>query len=257
MKKLCLFYTNCQGDGILHFLKQSDLAQEYDFQIFHNWQIILGEQDPKDLHVAATHADVFIYQPHEAQHGAKSTEEIKSGLLPAHCKTLSFAYQYNHGFFPIIKHPGGWHTGKAVIERAKHGINLMASYKARVINFDCVGRFAACLAEQARREEHVDLKFVPFILDAYRYTRLFLTENHPTSFFFQYMAMMVYKALRPAAETLPNFSYKTENDVNLPCGVPHHPIATRELGLEYEESSPDLSEYDKWMEELIAKKGEV
>lgn len=231
--KLVCSYSNCQGTGLIHFLKQSRLAERYEFSHYNNYQIILREQSPEALLRDAARADIFIYQETPAiKYFDRSTEQMISNVVPKDALKLSFGYGFNHGFFPICHH-GQWQTGRQVLKLAKEDpFTLLAGYDYGTLHFDCALRFVACLAEQMLREKTCDVKMADFILSHFRKEQLFICENHPASAYFSQLASRFLRAIDPVLdEPLP---YATTNDANLPCGMLVHQAVVNELALEYQ-----------------------
>lgn len=258
MKKLCLIYSNCQGDGLRHFLGKTPFAEEYRFETFHNWQGILLEQPFSDMERWAKECDLLIYQPTgelECISGFKipSTDTMfQSGFFKAE-RRISFSYIYNHGFFPIMKigqGPGGIITGRQLHDLAKihRWGELRTQYENGRLHYDCIGRFANCLAEQYCREKSTDIKLCPFILQEFQSQKLFLSENHPTSAVFAHAAELIYWHLYQKVIVVP---VSGENEINL-CGAQpvHHSVA-RELGLRYEPDAVALSHYRVTLDQMI------
>lgn len=193
MKKLCLSYSNCQGQGAVHFLRKSPLAESFEFSHYNNYAIILKEQSAEDMLHEASHADVFLYQPTPAiQYCELSTEVIVEEVVPRDSLKLSFGYGFNHGFFPLVHH-GQWQAGEEIKRLAREvPAELLSRYDDGVLNFDCQQRFISCLAEQRRREEKDkdDIPMADWILENYRRQQSFLCENHPAS---AYLARVAHR----------------------------------------------------------------
>lgn len=242
--KLCIF-ANCQGDGIARFVKK--VLPGLNISVWHNWQVILGEQDGEEMLRDVADCDFFLYQPTAAlKNGRYSSEEVLA-LVPKSSKKISFAYQFNTGFFPIVHH-GGWHTGQEVIEKATRGLDVVRMFDEDRLFYDCARRFAENLAEQSRREESCDLKFVPYILNNFQRERLFLVCNHPTSVFFEHMARVVLREIGFLDHAIP---IESPNETNLPGNHPVHLAVARELGLQYREDDPKSDKH--WYRHLMQK----
>lgn len=229
-----------------HFLAQSALADEYVPVFCNNWQFILQELPIDMLFTEAAKAAVFIYQPTD-QHRDKmgnlipSSEDLIRNVVPKDAKRISFAYQYNNGFFPIIKETDkDYATGQRVRELAKGDKHAYwQAYNSGAMFFDCAKRFVDCLTEQHRREMTCDIEMVPFILENFRKRRLFLNQNHPASCMFVELARRVYLHVYGDGDDLDDlddgFLVKSmgDNDAGMNGELPMHPAAVRELGLEF------------------------
>lgn len=260
MKKLFVVYGNCQADGLVHFLKKTPLANDFDFAIWHNWQIIMREQPLAGLLADLPRADVLVYQPckgYLCTDGVQvpGTDALIAKELRPGAKVLSMAYLYNEGFFPIIKvgdDLNGYITSKSVKALAARGMataDLLAM--DGILDYDCARRFAECLAEQSRREETTDIKMVPFILAHFQKQRLFLTQNHPTSALYAELAKQV-AGLINLDLAWADIPISSENEVGMNGTLPIHPAVVAELALQYPPDT-DLSYYRTLLAELVTK----
>lgn len=231
--KLLVSYSNCQGQGVIHFLRKSPLAETFEFRHYNNYQLILKEQSSVDLFRDAACADVFFHQPTPAiQYCELSTEDMIDQVVPKAALKLSFGYGFNHGFFPLVHH-GQWQTGEEVRRLAREvPAELLSRYDHDDLSFACQERFLACLSEQRRREErdHDDILMCDWIAANYRKHQLFLCENHPASAYLAEVASKVSWAITGQRLEMP---FTTNNDANLPCGLLVHPAVVRELRLGY------------------------
>lgn len=250
--KLLVSYSNCQGGGVVHFLKQSPLAESFEFKHYNNYALILKEQSAEDLFADSRRADVFFYQPTPAiQYCDRSTEDIIANLVPSSALKLSFGYGFNHGFFPLVHH-GQWQAGDEIKQLAKEApVELLSRYDEGALNFDCQQRFISCLAEQRRREEKDkdDIQMADWILEFYKRGQLFLCENHPAS---AYLAAVAQRVAWAISKELIPMSYDTPNDAHLPCGLLIHPAVVRELSLEYPAEEGAVQFFRDYLVRLIA-----
>lgn len=258
--KLFVSYSNCQGQGVVHFLKQTPMVEHYEFRHYNNYQIILGEQTPEDLMRDARTAEVFLYQTTPAiKYGMLSTEEMCASVVPKSCRKIAFGYGFNHGFFPLVHH-GNWKTSLEVLVMAKeHPTELLQRYDLGHINFGCSERYNFCYFEQQRREQgeneaaHVaEAVFVPMsdhINAVYKTKQLFICENHPASEYFSALARRIYHVVH--GYDIGELPYSTNNDCNLPCGMLVSPYVVKEIGLSYD-PEPGAHEYFRGhLEKLI------
>ena len=227
MKPTCLIYGNCQGYGVGRFLEKTSFG--YDVKIFQNYRLILKEEDPADLHACAAKADLFIYQPINEKYGELCTEHMLHEVIPKDCRTVSFACQFNSGIEPLIEHGTsilGSEYVKALME-IRDNQQIINAYHGGTVNFGMLARFLACAAEQARREVFCDVPMIDWILNN-RTKRLFLTQNHPTSFLFAELARRTISFLSGRQE--PEIPIASWNEVGLPCGLPLSRYAVKEFG---------------------------
>jgi hypothetical protein len=248
-KRLVVFYTNCQSQGIVHFLNQTPLVEYFEFSRQNNWQLILGEQSREEFFKKLEEADAVIYQPTDEYKCVDGfTMPPSNELLATFCpikEIASFVYQYNDGFFPLVNH-GTWKTGRDFANRACRAINrpmdidgLYKDYNAGWLTFDCARRFSECLAEQSRRESTADIKTVPFIIEHFQHYEMFVSENHPASALYMRLATMIATVLcnwfriSMLNWPTPTFLAKGRNDANMSGELPIHQAVVDELGLKY------------------------
>lgn len=274
MKKLCLLYGNCQMDGVAHFLRKTRMADDFDFVIVHNWQLMMGEQLPKVLYESLPKAHVVVYQPCRGydcrdKSQVPGTHELLNRAPRA--KGISFAYQFNHGFFPLVKLSdgrNGWITSDQV-KRRVDGIDrrdpigfsrarVIVDYQSGNLAFDCCRRFIECIAEQGRREKETDVRMVPWIVQEYRRQRLFLTHNHPTSALFAELATQIHFHVYGGVETAMSarvgemrIANCDENEAKMNGVMPLHPAVVNEMGLEYFPTDGATEYYRTQLEQMI------
>jgi hypothetical protein len=270
MKKLVVFYTNCQSQGIVHFLRKTYLEEYCHFVRQNNWQLIMGEQDVDNFLAILQRADAVIYQPtaeHKCTNGflMPNTETLLEMYVQPKAHRMSFAYQFNDGFFPLVKH-GVWKTSpdliaKMVATRRNPILQdaIYQQYNAGLLTFDCARRFAECLAEQNRREEveDVDIQMAPFILQRFQRDQLFISENHPASALYEELACQIGNDLRfffqlqddfPEIGSIP---YSSPNECNMPGEMPVHEAVVKELGLRYPATEKAHEYYRTKLDELF------
>lgn len=262
--KICI-YANCQGDGVAYFMRKA--VPSLDICVHRNYQLMIGEQDPAALLRDVDQADVFIYQPTDA-FPTKNGEVPSTAFLADNVfrgrreHEISFAYQFNTGFFPIVK-SGQWWTGAEVMARAKivcnsaacqRNNNTLQRYDLGMLSFDCARRFAENLSEQSRREAGCSLRFAPFILRNFQTKHLFVMHNHPASALFEEMA---FRMLAQIGQNVDRTPYTHPNEAGLPGYHGVHPAVIRELGLQYEPNreGEDMEFYRTLITELLATKG--
>lgn len=261
MKHLCLIYSNCQGEGMLHYLKKTAMAERFDFVIFQNYRLILLEESREAFFNAVAQANLILFQPTSDlecidKFVVPSTSELFAGNG---CRRISFPYSFNHGFFPLVKH-GEWHTSEYLKERValakSKGVlgfaadALFKDFNADRLHYDCALRLVTCLAEQARREEQCEIKLVPFIIKNFKDRRLFLSENHPTSHLFIELAREVVN--RTLGHIYWNFlDANGDNEIGLPGELPVHPKVIQELNLHYPATEKAHDFFRGWLEQMV------
>jgi len=255
-----LLYCNCQADGVLHFLEKTPFGQTNAFKVFHNFRLILMEQDRDEFYKSLQQADLIIYQPTlpldcRDGHQIPDSDALFAKYVRPEVPRISFAYQFQSGFFPILKvAPGfeGWITGNEVRRDVRGGgqRELMQRFDFDFLRYDCARRFIECLAEQSRREQTCDVKMVDWILANYQTQRLFLTQNHPASALFAELTKRIMEKISIDYAWL-NIPFDGINDAQLPGTMPVHPAVVRELGLKYP-ADQDQSVFRTLLEQFVA-----
>jgi len=258
---LCTIYANCQADGLAHFMKKTERGAKFDYAIHHNWQIIMGEEDPKGVMENAAKSDVFITMPTPSlKYGQLSSEEMIK-TVPAHCKVLRFSYQFNYGFFPIIVWPGGYETAEALKARARVGdTSLLDDFDAGKLHFDCAIRMLQCLAEQERRERTCDIKTTGFILSNFQKVKLFLDQHHPASAMYAELAKQVDWHLDPDRcehiwEHPLTILWEGDNEAKMNGAIPLSPFTIRELNMTMNPDPDQRGQYREVLGLMIQDKG--
>lgn len=242
-KPLCLVFANCQGLGLAHFLRKANFP--FEIRTFENYRFILKEQDPAEFKELAKRADVFIYQPTHPKYDDLCAQNIVDGVLPKHCKTVSFPYLFNSGIAPLLEH--GQDICGAEYVRALMDVcsneEILQRYEDGTINFGMTARFLACAAEQARREVFCDIKMAPWMVDN-RHLFLMFTANHPTSHVFWQLAWQtVLEVGTYSFVNLHEFNKPVHwNEVGLPCQLPVSRYTIKEFGIVgmYPDTTPEL-----------------
>jgi len=237
MKK-CVIYSNCQADGLALFLPM--MGFDYQITVYRNYQIIIGEQSMADLERDSKQCDLFVYQPTNDKHGDSSSENMLT-KIPVHAETISFAYVYNHAFYPLTEH-GGKYIGAEFINAGYWQMplnELLNHYDQGTMDFALWSRFLHCLAEQARREENTDLKLTKWMLE-HRNSRILLNVNHPTSIMFVELSAQLMHAL--GKDIRPFKVDHPENLTGLPCTLPHSAYISKFFGMP-READPDAHNY--------------
>lgn len=226
----CTIYANCQGQGLAHFLRKSG-AFPYDIEVFQNHQLILKEVSPEALEASAVKCDLFIYQPTDEKHGQLSSDHYLKNVVPRAARKMSFAYFYNHGFFPLIESAGSY-IGADFMPKVYWKMTLaelMQYYDMRLLDFGLTARLLHCASEQARREISCDVKLASWIVD-HRHMPLFLNFNHPSSILFAKLAQEVIRLLSEDAQS-PQIGIGHLNEAKLPCDLPLSEYVVKEFGM--------------------------
>lgn len=236
MKKLCLIYANCQGQGLGYFLNQSpDFEKNYRVEYLYNYLMI---EEKKELPAELLHqADLFIYQPIDDKHDLYSTSFVLSRLADR-CQPISFPYLYNDALWPLFRNGKKVVNAEPVLELLDSGASVpevLFRFLALKIDFKFQQRFEKSLKILQERESVTQIKAADYILKHLKTERLFLTHNHPSTPLFihctnQILGVLGYAHLRKA-------DFPHLNAANLPG---YFPISS------YERAHYQFSYQDDW-----------
>lgn len=250
MKRATIF-SNCQADGLAHFLRKAGFP--YEIEVFRNYQIILREQTPEALHESASKCDLFIFQPtREEKHGPLSSEYYVEKVIPKTARTIAFPYLFNHGFFPLVAHGEsfiGMDAMDAVYWRMPKA-QLLALYDTGMVDFALWPRFLTCLAEQAKREQICDIALTHWIA-ANRNRELFINFNHPASELFAELAREVISIVNDAEA--PPIPVGHPNEAGLPCDLPVSQYVIHEFDWQRPSDATAQEHYRKLLEQAWQK----
>jgi len=194
--KTCVFYGNCQVIYNVHDMLNSipEFRKEY-----HSIRYVNHDRDQitelsniriEDL----INCDLFIYQPLGDNHGVFATENVKK-YLKKECITISFPYIYNSSFYSVYweKATTRWTIGTLVNCGWRHIMSLILSgvdlnmiinmFNNKEIDFYFKDRLDTCMNSLTSKEENCDIKVTDFIISNYKDRRLFITQNHISSYF--------------------------------------------------------------------------
>ena len=199
MKKKCIMFGNCHCSGIALFLKKfSNFYDIYDVEQYANWQLILDNDyiSTKSLQ----DADLVIYQPLSDVHNCYSTNKNNPSsffnLLKENCKTISFPRIHNNAIFPIFKkHFHKTEMYGYVINEISDINKLIELYEKNLLNYDFNTRMNENYKISKEKEENCDVKIIDFIFENIQKYKLFLTQDHPTSFIFNEVTRQICKIL--------------------------------------------------------------
>jgi hypothetical protein len=197
MKKNIVIYANCQGKGILYYIKKSNnIINNYNIKHIRIDNLVFNK-DNLNLN-DIKNADVLIYQKLDDKHGDISTNTILN-YIKSTCITLSFPYVYNNSFYPIKgpliiedKHLKKdctiiYDNSKTILDLKKKNYSLEKIYDLydnNQIDFLYGHRWNNTNSILSNNEIGCDLKILDFIKNNFSTERLFNIENHPTSIIF-------------------------------------------------------------------------
>ena len=246
-------YANCQSKGIKYFLSAVIKA---NFEELINYEYI---RDKKDLPIdIIKKADVFIYQPIKAKHGIYSTDPtIENSIctyLSPHCKKISFPYIYNSAFWSFLPES----VNDKIIGNPIDTLKPIRDLKERGYSFDKVKemflngeidfkyreRFEECMDILIKKEEFCDVKVSEFIILNVQNIKLFLTENHPTTYVYIHCVNQILKLLGNDKKI--NYDNYDPNLIDLLGNYAHTTYDIRFWNFKYSVTCHDFA----WIEKL-------
>jgi len=209
-------YSTCQGDGLVHYLKQL-LPNGYTFYVIRNYQIVAHAGEiPINL---LNNTNIFIYQEMGNKWGIYSTcDSVENNILshlPHNCKKIIIPYVYatwqwgiinllerdaTANFDKINNETGtnSLYSNKEIIYELKKNYNLeqiLQLYDDGLIDFKYKERMDTEISILRQKEKNSDVKVADFILENYKKNKLFTTHNHPTNLIFKHMVTQILELL--------------------------------------------------------------
>ncbi len=245
-RKKCLFIGMCHVGGVKKFLEEfSKFPNFYESQIFANWELM--KNNSKIPLKTLREADLVIYQPLGDEHGCYSTKKSNPdsffNLLRDDAVTISIPRLHNNSLWPI------YHRTNSKVKGDYYGTinNKVTSraefdylYDSGAIDFDFQNRFDKNCEISRAKEAICDVKIVDFILANLRKQKLFLTQDHPTSFLFNEVTRQVCNKLdieydlEKAGQCHENFSGTTDSTYGRSdAQYPISRYAAKHFGFEY------------------------
>jgi Polysaccharide biosynthesis enzyme WcbI len=187
--KTCILFGNCHCSGIRKFLELSNFYEQYEIHQFANWELIKDENNMAIPVHLIKNADLVIYQPLSDVHNCYSTNrqnpESFFKLLRDDCTTVSFPRIHNNALFPIFHKTnrkqifyGGINNKVASVSELVH------LYNNDLIDYNFDARMSENYLKSQEKEAECDIKIADFIYNNVSNQKLFLTQDHPTSFVF-------------------------------------------------------------------------
>ena len=145
-------------------------------------------------------ADLVIYQPLSDVHNCYSTNrnnpESFFRLLNEECNTVSFPRIHNNAIFPMFHKNAQQSFLYGSIHHSFQSLDeLIYMYDNNLIdyNFDC--RMVKNYYTSKQKEADCDVKIADFIYENISNQKLFLTQDHPTSFVFNELTSRICNVL--------------------------------------------------------------
>ena len=188
--------------AIYKFLENfTNFKELYDTSIYANWEIIVNN-DIIPIQKLKT-ADLVIYQPLSDVYNCYSTNKNNPNsffnLLKKDCKLIAFPRIHNNSLFPIVHKKDitlktNEFYGKInnIINNKTEAIYL---YQNDQIDYNFTERHAVNYKKGIEKEENCDIKIIDFIYNNIKKHKLFLTQDHPTSFIFNEICRQICNIL--------------------------------------------------------------
>ena len=198
--KQCILFGNCHCSGVKKFLEFSNFYEKYEVHQFANWDLIKDDEKMVIPIHLIKNADLIIYQPLSDVHNCYSTNRQNPdsffSLLKEECHTVSFPRIHNNAIFPIFhKNAKGDFIYGNINNTVKTAEELLYLYRNDQIDYNFTERMAKNYYISKKKEEECDVKIADFLLDNISKQKLFLTQDHPTSFVFNELTKNICEQL--------------------------------------------------------------
>lgn len=252
-----LIISNCQGRKIAAFLKKifvykkmKNIEIEYIKNYSSDEYIITNLKT-----ISNKNFDVFIYQPLRSNviiNLIKDLKKVNKNLVE-----ISFPYIFSDGLSCLSLAMKGKKVKKVhgekyiidLLDKKLSKIVIMKRFFKNKIDFKNQERFNNSLNEIIRREQTTTIKVSNFIKENYKTKKLFLTHNHPSTIFFEYLIKNILNILKIEYDNLllnKIFKYKIINGqrVNVENNVSKLPIDNYVLSI-YDKENNNISYFNK------------
>jgi hypothetical protein len=195
---------NCQCSGLRSVLSYTNFNEKYHVTQYANWQMIENNESPpiRDL----SNADVIIYQPLSDVYGCFSTNPENPNNMMSMCKpdsiALSFPRIHNNSIWPIFKkhkHKDEYYGRELLSYYTSQHIltqdQFLYLYDNHILDFKMQDRFNYNMAITKQKEHNTDIKVHDYIIKNIDKTRLFLTQDHPTTTIFHHCVTQMLDTL--------------------------------------------------------------
>lgn len=221
MKK-CIIFGNCHCSGVKKFLEFSNFYEKYEIYQYANWELIQNDKMTIPIHQLQS-ADLIIYQPLSDVYNCYSTNKSNPNsffnLIKETCNTISFPRIHNNGIFPLFHKQTSKQNIYGKINNLPNSLEeLIYLYDNNLIDFDFTKRMNDNYDISKQKEFNCDIKIIDFIYNNIKHHKLFLTQDHPTSFIFNEVTNQICNILEL------DYNYElglsqTENISGLPDSV--------------------------------------
>jgi hypothetical protein len=137
--------------------------------------------------------DLIIYQPLSDVHNCYSTNKNNPdsffNLLSEKCNTISFPRIHNNAIFPIFKKRFNGNELYGKINNKINDINhLEYLYDNDMLDYDFCNRLQQNYLINTDKEKNTEIKIIDYIYNNLHKHKIFLTQDHPTTFIFNKIA---------------------------------------------------------------------
>ena len=223
--------ANCQGIGVKYFLKKSKIFKNSDIVHIRLDKITRGNKKlKKNDFELIKNCDLAIYQIiSDPKYEKVNPLNLFSKYNPT-CKQITFSYIYNNSFYPFkgplelqesfLNKPCSiiFDNSKRITDLIDKDYDLnsiIKLFEENRIDFQYEKRWKNTIKILEEKEKKCDVKMADFIKKNFSKKRLFLLENHPTSFVFIELVNQILNILKLEKLNIKNYGL---NDCKLPGG---------------------------------------
>ena len=208
-------YATCQGEGIKYYLKY--YIPQSNINVIHNYTHIYTNNDIN--YNILKNTDLFIYQHLDKKWGKFSTDlSVKNNVLsylPNTIPKITIPYIYcdwiwalgktrlknlTPDFNDLSKKTSEKiiYINQNIITNLKKNYDLetiLKLYDDNKIDFNYKKRMEDQIKILKKKEENCDIKISEYILSNYKEKKLFLCQNHPTTYIFKNITKQILNKL--------------------------------------------------------------
>jgi hypothetical protein len=181
-------------------LELTDFYETYEVHQYANWQLIQNDKMLIPIN-QLQQADLVIYQPLSDVDNCYSTKKNNPNsflnLLKNECNTISFPRIHNNAIFPIFHKTNNNKQllyGK-INNKPNSREELLYMYDNNLLDFDFDNRMAKNIEISKEKEKDTDVKIIDYIQANISKSKLFLTQDHPTTIIFNELTRQIANIL--------------------------------------------------------------
>lgn len=228
-RELCILHANCQGEPLAAALSASpDFARAFSPRVFLNY----ARQDiPRQ---ALDACRLFLYQHLGPEWGPLSSDALLA-RLPKNCRSLCIPNMFFRGPWPLWSGAPGFDFRDVYLDHLldmglpARDILHLCLRTSLAAKYDLAARLEETIALERQRQARTPVRYLDFVLEAFRQRPLFLTVNHPGAELIGRAAAGILAALG-LAPMAGDFALPPEY---LAFELPVHPQAAAFYGLAY------------------------